>query len=470
MLWFVPVLLLLLTVTLYPTLFVIWMSFQKTKFYELAGFVGLANYVDTLSSRAFWETTYTSLVYMAGSLVLSLGLGVLAALVLNNLRRGGAVLRVLTLVPWTLSMAVVGTIWLWLFNPSYGPISYSMRELGVSPGLMLGDPELALWLTILVTSWWSFPYAMVIVTAAIQSIPKELYEAVSIDGGGWRAKLRYVTWPHLIPTLGSTALTLGILYLTLITLMIVLTGGGPLGADDDVELRSVPRNGPGGQHRTDRGVLDRDPVGERRAGRALHASHWPRDGLARGRSCVQPIAGFETAPRFCILAALVVGSALGPMLWAISTSLKNEVNAVSAIPSLIPSPATLSNYLSVFSHKTFVIELLNSILYAAGAVAIALAVGIPAGYAASRYTFPGKRAVDAADPRDVDGPRSCASRSNLLSARSPRSSEQSFRDTRHPGLTHRTANGVVHRRTSSTPYQWRSTRPRIWTAPAAGRS
>jgi multiple sugar transport system permease protein len=229
-LWFIPVLLLLLVVTLYPTLFVVWMSFQKTRYYELIGFVGLANYVDTLSSRAFWETTYTSLVYMAGSLVLSLGLGVLAALVLNNLTRGGALLRVLTLLPWTLSMAVVGTIWLWLFNPSYGPISYAIRAVGLSPGLMLGDPELALWLTILVTSWWSFPYAMVIVTAAIQSIPRELYEAVSIDGGGWRDKLRYVTWPHLVPTLGSTALTLGILYLTLITLLIVLTGGGPLGA------------------------------------------------------------------------------------------------------------------------------------------------------------------------------------------------------------------------------------------------
>src|SRR5256885_1566623 len=171
MLWFIPVLLLLLTVTLYPTLFVIWMSFQKTRFYELTGFVGLENFVDTFSSPAFWETTYTSLVYMVGSLVLSLGLGVLAALVLNNLRRGGAVLRVLTLAPWTLSMAVVGTIWLWLFNPSYGPISYSIRELGLSPGLMLGDPELALWLTILVTSWWSFSYAMVIVTAPLQLKP-----------------------------------------------------------------------------------------------------------------------------------------------------------------------------------------------------------------------------------------------------------------------------------------------------------
>src|SRR5438876_11297321 len=92
-----------------------------------------------------------------------------------------------------------------------------------------------------------------------------------------------------------------------------------------------------------------------------------------------------------ILAALVVGSALGPMLWAISTSLKNEVNAVSAIPSLTPSPATLSNYLSVFSHTTLVIELLNSIIYAAAAVAIALAGGIPAGYVGARHTFPGKR-------------------------------------------------------------------------------
>src|SRR5438093_13359297 len=117
MLWFIPVLLLLLTVTLYPTLFVIWMSFQKTRYYELVGFVGLENFVDTLSSRAFWETTYTSLVYMAGSLVLSLGLGVLAALVLNNLTRGGAVPRGLTPVPWQPSVAEAGTTRRRLLHP-----------------------------------------------------------------------------------------------------------------------------------------------------------------------------------------------------------------------------------------------------------------------------------------------------------------------------------------------------------------
>ena len=76
----------------------------------------------------------------------------------------------------------------------------------------------------------NIPYAMVMMSAALQSIPGELYEAIDIDGGGFRARLRHVVWPHIDATLGSTALALTILYLTLITLILVLTGGGPLGA------------------------------------------------------------------------------------------------------------------------------------------------------------------------------------------------------------------------------------------------
>jgi multiple sugar transport system permease protein len=149
---------------------------------------------------------------------------------LQNVTRGAALFRTLLLLPWTLSMGVVGCIWLWLLNPSYGPISYLIRGLGLEPGLMLGDPGIALPLVILVTAWWSFPYVMVMMSAALQSIPVELYEALDIDGGGFVARVRHVVWPHVSATLGSTALTLGILYLTLITLILVLTGGGPLGA------------------------------------------------------------------------------------------------------------------------------------------------------------------------------------------------------------------------------------------------
>jgi len=229
-LWFAPAILILFLVTLYPSVFVTWLSFQKTRYYELTGFVGLANYTEVFGSSAFWDTTFISLAYVVGSLAGAVVLGMAAALVLNNAGATGTVLRVFILFPWTLSMSVVGSIWLWLFNPSFGPIPYLMQVTGLNPGLMLGDPGLALPLIIIVTAWWSFPYVMVMATAAMQSIPKELYEAVEIDGGGALIKFRHITLTQILPTLGSTALTLSIMYLTLMTLIIVMTGGGPLGS------------------------------------------------------------------------------------------------------------------------------------------------------------------------------------------------------------------------------------------------
>lgn len=229
-LWFLPVVALLLVVTLYPLAFVFWMSVEETRYYDLVGFVGFKNYVAVFRSHAFWDSSKASLLFVFGSLGLALPLGLMAAVVFHELGRYASFFRVITLLPWTLSMAVVASIWLWLLNPAYGPVNYALQSVGVSPGLMLGDPDVAIYLLIIATGWWSFPYVMVIVTAALQSIPKELYEAVEIDGGGFLPKFRHVAWPHLRPTIGSTGLTLGILYLTIVTLILVLTGGGPLGA------------------------------------------------------------------------------------------------------------------------------------------------------------------------------------------------------------------------------------------------
>ncbi|MFL5022487.1 MAG: hypothetical protein ACJ8DW_09575, partial [Microvirga sp.] len=83
-LWFAPALLILVLVTLYPSVFVMYLSFQKTRYYELTGFVGLANFVEVLSSSAFRSTTIISLLYVVGSLAGATILGAAAALVLNN--------------------------------------------------------------------------------------------------------------------------------------------------------------------------------------------------------------------------------------------------------------------------------------------------------------------------------------------------------------------------------------------------
>jgi len=89
------------------------------------------------------------------------------------------------------------------------------------------------------------------------------------------------------------------------------------------------------------------------------------------------------------LTAIVVG----PMAWALVTSLKTEANVITFPPSLLPSPATLASYVAVFRQQNFLIELFNSVFYATASIGLTLLVSVPAGYAASRLTFPGKRAV-----------------------------------------------------------------------------
>jgi ABC-type glycerol-3-phosphate transport system permease component len=86
--------------------------------------------------------------------------------------------------------------------------------------------------------------------------------------------------------------------------------------------------------------------------------------------------------------ALIV---LGPIAWALATSFKSEIEAVSIPPTLIPNAATFRNYLKVFSDQSFLQDLLNSVTYSVGAVGLSLVVGIPAGYAAARFSFNGKR-------------------------------------------------------------------------------
>ena len=231
LIWFLPVLTLLALVILYPAGYLAWISLNETRYFSPVRFVGLRNYYDLFSSDDFLDISQASLVFLFGTLSLALSGGLVAALALQAMpRRWAGIVRTVLLLPWTLSMTVVGCLWLWLFNPSYGLVKYALGMAHVASGLLLGDPDLALWLIILTAAWWSFPYAMVLVTAALQSVPAELYEAVDIDGGAWRHKFLHVTWPHILPTMANAGVALSIAYLTLVSLIVVMTGGGPLGA------------------------------------------------------------------------------------------------------------------------------------------------------------------------------------------------------------------------------------------------
>ena len=231
LLWFAPVLALLALVVLYPACYLAWISVSETRYFTAIRFVGLQNFASLFASDDFADMCVVSVTFLFGTLALALAAGLVSAVSLQSLpRRRATLIRTVLLLPWTLSMTVVGCLWLWLLNPSYGLVRHLLEVVGVPPGLMLGDPDVALWLVIVTTAWWSFPYPMVLLTAALQSVPKELYEAIEMDGGGWLRKFCHVAWPHIRPTLANAGVALCITYLTLVSLLVVMTGGGPLGA------------------------------------------------------------------------------------------------------------------------------------------------------------------------------------------------------------------------------------------------
>jgi ABC-type sugar transport system permease subunit len=148
-----------------------------------------------------------------------------------------AAFRTILVIPWALSQSVTATLWVWLLNPSYGPLKYLIDQLGAPQVLFLSNPEWALTILNLVNTWMSYPFAMVLFLAALQTVPGDLYEAARIDGcGAWSSFWR-VTIPFIQNTVLSTVIMLTLQFFNMVTLIYVMTGGGPLGTTETLSLR-----------------------------------------------------------------------------------------------------------------------------------------------------------------------------------------------------------------------------------------
>jgi multiple sugar transport system permease protein len=231
-----PSLLLVGAIYFVPILIVVWVSLQRTDYFELDGFVGLENYEGLLRSSEFWTTMRHTIVYVFGTLAAVLVVGMAIALLLQWVGPLRGFFRTALLVPWTLSQATVAIAWVWLLTPSYGPVAYLLREVGIGSSLILGSPDLAMPLLIAVTAWWSVPYAVVLLDASIQGLPDELYQAAAIDGASRVRTFFAITIPLLRPTIASIATFLSMFYFAMVTLPLVLTGGGPLKSTETLAL------------------------------------------------------------------------------------------------------------------------------------------------------------------------------------------------------------------------------------------
>jgi multiple sugar transport system permease protein len=220
-----PALAVLAGVTLYPALWVVWLSLQyRIPIFHIERFAGLDHYLFLATDPRFWNATRVTLVFAALSVALELGLGLLAALMLRSQRAGRRVALALLLLSWALPSVVTAKLFEWLYHPSAGLANFLLGGRMLN---WLGDPRLAFPGMIIADVWRTMPFVALLCYARLLTIPPEVYEAAQVDGAGGAAIFRRITLPLL-----SSILLIALLFRTLdalraFDLMFVLTGGGP---------------------------------------------------------------------------------------------------------------------------------------------------------------------------------------------------------------------------------------------------
>lgn len=190
---------------------------------------GLRNYRRIFADPIFWQSLRNTLVYTGIAMGLIVILGKVLANILVADFRGKWIVRFLILLPWTTPVALSTIAWLWLLDSIFSPIDWVLRELGLIQANMywLGRPNLAMASVIAVYTWRILPLAAVIIMAGLVAIPKDITEAAAVDGAGFWRRMFEVTIPLTLPVIAVAALFGAVLTFTDMTVVYLLTGGGP---------------------------------------------------------------------------------------------------------------------------------------------------------------------------------------------------------------------------------------------------
>ncbi len=192
--------------------------------------VGGRNFVRLADDPEFWTALRHTLQFLAGYIPLVMTAGLLVAVALNGRIVGRAFFRVVYFLPVVASWVAVALVWKWLLNPAFGLVNFLLAQVGIAGPAWLFDPSWAMFSVVLTSVWKDTGFVMVVLLAGLQGIPREYYEASSIDGAGPTQQLRYVTVPLLMPAL-FFALSISLINsFQVFDQVYVMTGGGPAGA------------------------------------------------------------------------------------------------------------------------------------------------------------------------------------------------------------------------------------------------
>jgi multiple sugar transport system permease protein len=225
---------------MYPVVRTLGLSFFDTSLATAfrSEFSGLDNFVRLVFDSRFRSSLWTTTVFTIVSVGTEFLIGLLLAVSIDGLQCWRSSVRVILLLPWMLPTAVIAVLWAWIFNDQYGVLNAVLMRLQVldSPVTWLGEPSRAMFAIIVADVWKTVPFVFLILLAGLQNIPRDLYEAIEMDGGGAWAKFRHVTWPHLLPFVFVAVIFRVVQAFAVFDLVWVMTGGGPGGATETVSL------------------------------------------------------------------------------------------------------------------------------------------------------------------------------------------------------------------------------------------
>ena len=196
-------------------------------------FAGLDNFAKAAGDPVFWLALRNNLIFVFGSIILQVGAGtILAAILDRGIRRGSTVLRTIIFAPMVVSSVAVGLIWLMILDPNVGALNAIVKGVGLSPPTRgwLGDPNVAVWMLLIVAAWQYTGFMMVLVLAGLQGVPQEIYQAAALDGARGVRAFWYITLPSIRNILIVAVLITTIGAFKAFDLIYVTTQGGPANA------------------------------------------------------------------------------------------------------------------------------------------------------------------------------------------------------------------------------------------------
>jgi multiple sugar transport system permease protein len=234
-LYILPAIGVMLIVIAFPIYYTIELSFYSTPpSLQLRDkiFVGVDNYTLILNSDVFWRVTLNTFIWTISSTIISFVLGLGSALALNRDFAGRSLLRAILIIPWVISAVAASYIWKWIYHSNFGVIGAILVQLGLTdrPPNFIDNVNLVLPSLIVVNVWREFPFAMIMLTAGLQTVPDQLLSAARVDGASAWQRFWHVTFPHLRNVSVATILLLAVANFNSFIIPWLMTGGGPSNA------------------------------------------------------------------------------------------------------------------------------------------------------------------------------------------------------------------------------------------------